>query len=129
MRNLFRLAGSRLLPALLTALGVVLITGGLLSYADPNTIGGTGSPSAALPTDVAIVDPSDGATASPDPADPPAARARTPPPRAARAARRRVRRWTRMARRRHRSSPTRRQPPPSSRPPTRPRTPRGTPDG
>src|SRR3954453_22695230 len=71
MRNLFRLAGSRLLPALLTALGVVLITGGLLSYADPNTLGATGSPSAALPTDVAIVDPSDGPTDSPDPADSP----------------------------------------------------------
>ncbi len=62
-----RLAGSRLLPALLTALGVVLITGGLLSYADPNTAGGLASPSAAAPTDVAIVDPSDAPTASPGP--------------------------------------------------------------
>ena len=31
--------GSRLVPALLTAAGVVLITGGLLSYADPTTAG------------------------------------------------------------------------------------------
>src|SRR3954470_12883325 len=65
MRSFFRLAGSRLLPALLTALGVVLITGGLLSYADPNTAGVPASPSAALPTDIAIVDPSD------EPADTP----------------------------------------------------------
>jgi hypothetical protein len=69
MRTLFRLAGSRLLPALLTALGVVLITGGLLSYADPNTIGAPASPSAGLPTDVAIVDPSDDATDPPEPTD------------------------------------------------------------
>jgi hypothetical protein len=50
-----RLAGSRLLPALLTALGVVLITGGLLSYADPSTAGQLASPSAEQPTGDAIV--------------------------------------------------------------------------
>src|SRR5215467_5479529 len=52
MRSILRLAGSRLLPALLTALGVVLITGGLLSYAVPNTVGPLGS-AGASPTDPA----------------------------------------------------------------------------
>ena len=69
-----RLAGSRLLPALLTALGVVLITGGLLSYADPNTVGPLGS-AGASPTDQAIVNPSDepseGPTDSLDPGESP----------------------------------------------------------
>jgi hypothetical protein len=70
MRSIVRLVGSRFLPALLTALGVVLITGGLLSYADPNTVG-LASPSAELPTDVAIVAPSDLPTATPgDSVDP-----------------------------------------------------------
>lgn len=59
-----RLAVSRLLPALLTALGVVLITGGLLSYADPNTAGPLGSASAS-PTEIAVVDPSPVPAASP----------------------------------------------------------------
>jgi hypothetical protein len=58
MRDILRLVGSRLLPALLTALGVVLITGGLLSYADPNTLGSPGSPGAS-PTDEAVVQPSE----------------------------------------------------------------------
>jgi hypothetical protein len=57
MRSILRLAGFRLLPALLTALGVVLITGGLLSYADPNTVGPLGSV-VASPTDQAVVGPS-----------------------------------------------------------------------
>jgi len=65
MRSIFRLAGSRLLPALLTALGVVLITGGLLSYADPGTAGVSPSPAAVLPSEIAIVDPSDAPTDSP----------------------------------------------------------------
>ena len=38
-------ARTRLLPALLTALGVVLITAGLLSYADPTTAGAVVEPS------------------------------------------------------------------------------------
>jgi hypothetical protein len=66
MRSILRLAGSRLLPALLTALGVVLITGGLLSYADPNTVGPLGS-AGASPTDQAVVEPSD--QPSDDPGD------------------------------------------------------------
>jgi hypothetical protein len=37
---------TRLLPALLTSLGVVLITAGLLSYADPTTAGAAAEPSA-----------------------------------------------------------------------------------
>jgi hypothetical protein len=59
-----RLAGSRLLPALLTAVGVVLITGGVLSYADPTTVGRAGSASP-VPTDVAIVDPTGDPTEGP----------------------------------------------------------------
>jgi len=39
MASLFTLLKSRLLPALLTALGVVLITAGLLSYTSPTTAG------------------------------------------------------------------------------------------
>ena len=65
MRAIARLLGSRLLPALLTALGVVLITGGLLSYADPNTVGPTAQASldpSGGPTD----EPTDGASAPPD---------------------------------------------------------------
>ena len=65
MRSIFRLASSRLLPALLTALGVVLITGGLLSYADPNTVGTLGSPSAELPIGRRRRRPSDEPAASP----------------------------------------------------------------
>jgi Sortase domain len=45
MRNVVDLVRSRLLPALLTALGVVLVTAGLLSYADPTTAGTGPSPS------------------------------------------------------------------------------------
>jgi hypothetical protein len=39
MGSLLNLLASRVLPALLTALGVVLITAGLLTYADPTTAG------------------------------------------------------------------------------------------
>jgi hypothetical protein len=39
MESLFALLKSRLLPALLTSLGVVLITAGLLSYSSPTTAG------------------------------------------------------------------------------------------
>jgi hypothetical protein len=70
MRSILRLAGSRFLPALLTALGVVLITGGLLSYADPNTVGPLAS-AGASPTDQAVVgpteQPSDGPVGSLEP--------------------------------------------------------------
>src|SRR3954453_8791753 len=70
MRSLFRRAGSRLLPALLTALGVVLVTGGLLSYADPNTAGPAASASIEAPTS-GFLDPSDPPVASPgDSVDP-----------------------------------------------------------
>jgi len=65
MRAITRLIGSRLLPALLTAMGVVLITGGLLSYADPNTVGslaqGSLDPGSGDRTDA----PTDGALPSP----------------------------------------------------------------
>ena len=44
-------ARTRLLPALLTALGVVLLTAGLLSYADPTTAGAVVEPS---PTSVEL---------------------------------------------------------------------------
>ena len=39
MASVFVLLKSRILPALLTALGVVLVTAGLLSYVDPTTAG------------------------------------------------------------------------------------------
>ena len=39
MKSFLRLFGTRLVPALLTAAGVVLITAGLLSYADPTIAG------------------------------------------------------------------------------------------
>ena len=54
---------TRLLPAVLTSLGVVLITAGLLSYADPTTAGAAAGPS---PTSLeAAATPSPGATSSP----------------------------------------------------------------
>ena len=72
---------TRILPALLTALGVVLLTAGLLSYADPTTAGTTleESPTtyvltsstaptvdpSATPTAQASAVPSEGSTASP----------------------------------------------------------------
>jgi hypothetical protein len=62
MRSIPRLIGSRLLPALLTAMGVVLITGGLLSYADPTTAG----PIAQASLDAATDAPTDEPTNSPD---------------------------------------------------------------
>ena len=55
MRRLLRLLGAiptRLLPALLTALGVVLVTAGLLSYGDPATAGAVSTP-----TPAAVVEP------------------------------------------------------------------------
>ena len=66
MRAITRLIGSRLLPALLTAMGVVLITGGILSYADPNTVRQpaqvTLDPGSGDPTDA----PTDSVEPSPD---------------------------------------------------------------
>jgi len=54
---------TRLLPALLTSLGVVLITAGLLSYADPTTAGAAAQPSpSSLDADAT---PSPGPTAAP----------------------------------------------------------------
>lgn len=61
MRSIVRLVGSRILPALLTALGVVLVTGGLLSYADPNTTGTAVTPS----FESGVIDPSDGPSEDP----------------------------------------------------------------
>ena len=70
MPPLFDVLKSRVLPALLTALGVVLITAGLLTYADPTTAG-----TAVIPTpeiiDMATDAPTAEASASPS-ASPPA---------------------------------------------------------
>ncbi len=62
---------TRFVPAAITALGVVLITAGLMSYADPTTAGAIGQPSptiAALPSDASTsspVEPSNPASAGP----------------------------------------------------------------
>jgi len=64
---------TRILPALLTALGVVLLTAGLLSYADPTTAGTTLEESPTTyaldpstpPTDVPSTAPTEGASAAP----------------------------------------------------------------
>ncbi len=45
MTSIFHLIATRLVPAFLTAAGVVLLTAGLLSYADPATTGVATSPS------------------------------------------------------------------------------------
>ena len=45
MKSFIHLVGARLVPAFLTAAGVVLVTAGLLSYADPATAGVVPSPS------------------------------------------------------------------------------------
>ena len=55
----------RLLPALLTAAGVVLVTAGLLSYADPN-VAGAAVPDASGEV-IGTLDPSQEASASPSP--------------------------------------------------------------
>jgi hypothetical protein len=45
MKSILQLVATRLVPAFLTAAGVVLVTAGLLSYADPATAGALPSPS------------------------------------------------------------------------------------
>ena len=45
MKSILHLVGARLVPAFLTAAGVVLVTAGLLSYADPATAGAGPTPS------------------------------------------------------------------------------------
>jgi hypothetical protein len=47
MKSIVQLVGTRLVPAFLTAAGVVLVTAGILSYADPATAGVAPSPSQA----------------------------------------------------------------------------------
>jgi hypothetical protein len=69
MTSLFRLFGTRLVPAFLTAAGVVLVTAGLLSYADP-TIAGPGptrSQVAVIETLAPSDDPSSAASPSAEP--------------------------------------------------------------
>ena len=61
---------SRILPALLTALGVVLITAGLLTYPGPTTAGTAVVPTpdiVELPSEVALELPSPSQSASPSP--------------------------------------------------------------
>jgi hypothetical protein len=60
--EVLRAIPTRLLPALLTALGVVLVTAGLLSYGDPATAGATSTPTPAA----AVESPSPDASASID---------------------------------------------------------------
>jgi hypothetical protein len=65
MASLFVLLQTRLLPAILTAMGVVLITAGLLSYTSPTTAG-----TAVLETPE-VVGPSDDPTDAVQPSDSP----------------------------------------------------------
>jgi hypothetical protein len=78
MKSFIHLVGTRLLPAFLTAAGVVLVTAGLLSYADPATAGAAATPSQGIvegtlsPSDdpgIALASPSPdpGASGSPEP--------------------------------------------------------------
>jgi len=77
MRKSLSALGSRLVPAVLTAAGVVLITAGLLSYANPSQAGivpeqsdeiVTLDPAEVPPTpDVALASPSAAPTPTPDP--------------------------------------------------------------
>jgi hypothetical protein len=75
MKSLLHLVGARLLPALLTAAGVVLITAGLLSYADPATAGVAPSPSqdAVIETLSPSDEPSFEVSPSPEPSTDPSA--------------------------------------------------------
>ncbi len=79
---------ARLLPAIVTALGVVLVTAGLMSYADPTTAGTamdasptietrvpTAEPS--IPLESPSISPSSGASASPEESASPGATAAT----------------------------------------------------
>lgn len=65
---------TRLIPAIVTALGVVVVTAGLLAYSDPATAGVLPSPSASgagpaptLSLDLPTAEPSGGASGSPSP--------------------------------------------------------------
>jgi hypothetical protein len=77
---------SRILPALLTALGVVLITAGLLTYPGPTTAGTVVVPTpdiVELPSEVALESPSESVSASPSPSvslEPGVSPAATPAP-------------------------------------------------
>ena len=77
---------SRILPALLTALGVVLITAGLLTYPAPTTAGTVVVPTPGLvelPSEVALESPSPSPSASPSPSvslEPGVSPAATPAP-------------------------------------------------
>ena len=84
MNSALTAIGTRLVPALLTAAGVVLITAGLLSYADPTVAGAAPVESAVVETldpPEAMVSPSPSVPApSPsEPASPSATPAGTPP--------------------------------------------------
>jgi len=69
MKSILSLVGTRLVPAFLTAAGVVLVTAGLLSYADPATAGAIPSPSqeAVVETLSPSDDPSFEVSPSPEP--------------------------------------------------------------
>lgn len=67
MQRLLNALGTRLLPAILTALGVVLVTAGLLSYATPMQAGTSPDSSqvAVLPSATPTATPEETASASP----------------------------------------------------------------
>ena len=75
MLSMFDGLRTRLLPALLTAAGVVLVTAGLLSYADPTAAGVIPEQSEVVetldPSAEAVVTPSPEPTDSPDPSTDP----------------------------------------------------------
>jgi hypothetical protein len=73
MASLFVVLKSRLLPAFLTAMGVVLITAGLVSYTSPTTAG------TAVVETPEIIGPSDDASLVVDPSDEPSAPPSAPP--------------------------------------------------
>jgi hypothetical protein len=83
-------ARTRLLPAIVTALGVVLVTAGLLSYADPSTAGAIVEPSPTIeslaPTDAPTRPPTASVTPSGEPSASPVASASPDPTATARRA-------------------------------------------
>ncbi len=76
MADLLYAARTRLLPAIITALGVVLVTAGLLSYADPTTADTAVGPSQTSE----ILVPSDEPSLGPSPTDSPSPGPSSAPP-------------------------------------------------
>ena len=79
MGNLLFAARSRVLPALLTALGVMLLTAGLLTYADPTTAGEPSVAPTPEPTPIATASPEPSASPSDEPSTSPSSSPSTSP--------------------------------------------------